>query len=138
MENLLISACLLGFECKYSGGSNKLSDERIAALKKEYRLIPVCPETGGGLPVPRDPSERLDGRVVSSKGRDVTAEFEKGAEIALYLARKYNCRKALLKRNSPSCGGEYIYDGSFSGRLIPGEGVAAEKLRRAGLEIMGE
>ena len=68
----------------------------------------------------------------------MTAEFEKGAEIALYLARKYNCRKALLKRNSPSCGGEYIYDGSFSGRLIPGEGVAAEKLRRAGLEIMGE
>lgn len=138
MENLLISACLLGFECKYSGGSNKLSDEEIASLKKEYRLIPVCPETAGGLPVPRDPSERLGDKVVSSKGKDVTAEFVKGAETALYLARRYGCKKALLKRNSPSCGGEYIYDGTFSGVLVPGEGVAAELLRREGLEILGE
>ena len=138
MENLLISACLLGFECKYSGGSNKLSDERIAALREEYRLIPVCPETAGGLPVPRDPSERLGDKVVSSKGKDVTAEFIKGAETALYLARRYGCKKALLKRNSPSCGGEFIYDGSFSGSLVPGEGVAAEMLRAAGVEVFGE
>ena len=138
MEKLLISACLLGFECKYSGGSNKLSDEEIASLKKEYRLSPVCPETAGGLPVPRDPSERLGDKVVSSKGKDVTAEFVKGAETALYLARRYGCKKALLKRNSPSCGGEYIYDGTFSGVLVPGEGVAAELLRREGLEILGE
>ena len=138
MENLLISACLLGFECKYSGGSNKLSDERIEALKKEYRLIPVCPETAGGLPVPRDPSERLGDKVVSSKGRDVSAQFVKGAETALYLAKRYGCKKALLKRNSPSCGGEFIYDGSFSGRLVPGEGLTAELLRAHGLEIMGE
>lgn len=138
MENLLISACLLGFECKYSGGSNKLSDEEIALLKKEYRLIPVCPETAGGLPVPRDPSERLGDKVVSSKGKDVTAEFVKGAETALYLARRYGCKKALLKRNSPSCGGEYIYDGTFSGVLVPGEGVAAEMLKAAGIEVFGE
>ena len=138
MENLLVSACLLGFECKYSGGSNKLSDEYIAQLKAKYRLIPVCPETAGGLPVPRDPSERLGDKVISSKGRDVSAQFNKGAEIALYLARRYGCKKALLKRNSPSCGGEFIYDGSFSGTLIPGEGVAAELLRAEGLEIMGE
>ena len=138
MENLLISACLMGFECKYSGGSNKLPEERLMALKKEYRLIPVCPETAGGLPVPRDPSERLGDKVVSSKGRDVTAEFCRGAEIALWLAEHYGCKKALLKRNSPSCGGEYIYDGSFSGTLVPGEGVAAEKLRAHGVEVMGE
>lgn len=138
MENLLISACLLGFECKYSGGSNKLSDEEIALLKKEYRLIPVCPETAGGLPVPRDPSERLGDKVVSSKGKDVTAEFVKGAETAVYLARRYGCKKALLKRNSPSCGGEYIYDGTFSGVLVPGEGVAAEMLKAAGIEVFGE
>ena len=138
MENLLVSACLLGFECKYSGGSNKLSDEEIAKLKNEYRLIPVCPETAGGLPVPRDPSERLGDKVVSSKGRDVTAEFVKGAETALYLARRYGCKKALLKRNSPSCGGEFIYDGSFSGVLVPGEGVAAEMLKAAGVEVFGE
>lgn len=138
MENLLVSACLLGFECKYSGGSNKLSDEYIAQLKAKYRLIPVCPETAGGLPVPRDPSERLGDKVISSKGKDVSAQFNKGAEIALYLARRYDCKKALLKRNSPSCGGEFIYDGSFSGTLIPGEGVTAELLRAEGLEIMGE
>ena len=138
MENLLVSACLLGFECKYSGGSNKLSDEYIAQLKAKYRLIPVCPETAGGLPVPRDPSERLGDKVISSKGKDVSAQFNKGAEIALYLARRYGCKKALLKRNSPSCGGEFIYDGSFSGVLVPGEGVTAELLRAEGMEIMGE
>lgn len=138
MENLLVSACLLGFECKYSGGSNKLSDEYIAQLKAKYRLIPVCPETAGGLPVPRDPSERLGDKVISSKGKDVSAQFNKGAEIALYLARRYGCKKALLKRNSPSCGGEFIYDGSFSATLIPGEGVTAELLRAEGLEILGE
>ena len=138
MENLLISACLMGFECKYSGGSNKLSDEALARLKAQYRLIPVCPETAGGLPVPRDPSERLGDKVVSSKGKDVTAEFNKGADVALTLAKRYGCKKALLKRNSPSCGGEFIYDGSFSGTLIPGEGVTAELLRAEGLEIMGE
>ena len=138
MENLLVSACLLGFECKYSGGSNKLSDEYIAQLKAKYRLIPVCPETAGGLPVPRDPSERLGDKVISSKGKDVSAQFNKGAEIALYLARRYGCKKALLKRNSPSCGGEFIYDGSFSGALVPGEGVAAELLRANGVEVFGE
>ncbi len=138
MENLLISACLLGFECKYSGGSNKLPEERIRALKEKYRLIPVCPESAGGLPTPRDPSERMGDRVVSSKGKDVTVEYTKGAQTALYLARKYGCKKALLKRNSPSCGGEYIYDGSFSGTLIPGEGVTAELLRAEGIEIIGE
>ena len=110
----------------------------IAKLKNEYRLIPVCPETAGGLPVPRDPSERLGDKVVSSKGKDVTAEFVKGAETALYLAKRYGCRKALLKRNSPSCGGEFIYDGSFSGVLVPGEGVAAEMLKAAGIEVFGE
>ncbi len=138
MENLLISACLLGFECKYSGGSNKLPDERIARLREEYRLIPVCPESAGGLPTPRDPSERLGDKVLSSAGRDVTAQFQKGAQTALCLARRYGCKKALLKRNSPSCGGEYIYDGSFTGALIPGEGLTAELLRAEGIEISGE
>ena len=138
MENLLISACLMGFECKYSGGSNKLSDERLAELRAKYRLIPVCPESAGGLPTPRDPSERLGDRVISSKGRDVTAQFTKGAETALFLAKKYGCKQALLKRNSPSCGGEFIYDGSFSGRLIPGEGLTAELLRAEGIEVFGE
>ena len=83
-EALLISACLLGVECKYSGGHNAMAAEKIAALREKYRLIPVCPETAGGLPTPRDPSERRGGAVVSCKGRNVTAEYSKGCLFYTY------------------------------------------------------
>ena len=138
MENVLISACLLGFECKYCGGSNKLTERQLAALGERFRLIPVCPETAGGLPTPRDPSERLGDKVVSNQGRDVTAQYQKGAETALWLARRYDCKAALLKEKSPSCGSGQIYDGSFTGKLIPGDGVAAEELKKEGLIVFGE
>ena len=138
MENVLISACLLGFECKYCGGSNKLSEQQLAALGERFRLIPVCPETAGGLPTPRDPSERLGDKVVSNQGRDVTAQYQKGAETALWLARRYDCKAALLKENSPSCGSGQIYDGSFTGTLAPGDGVAAQLLKEEGLIVFGE
>ena len=138
MENVLISACLLGFECKYCGGSKKLTEQQLAALGERFRLIPVCPETAGGLPTPRDPSERLGDKVVSNQGRDVTAQYQKGAETALWLARRYDCKAALLKENSPSCGSGQIYDGSFTGKLIPGDGVAAEELKKEGLIVFGE
>ena len=138
MENVLISACLLGFECKYCGGSNKLSEQQLAALGECFRLIPTCPETAGGLPTPRDPSERLGDKVVSNQGRDVTAQYRKGAETALALARRYGCKAALLKEKSPSCGSGQIYDGSFTGTLVPGDGVAAELLKEEGLIVFGE
>lgn len=138
MENLLISACLLGVECKYSGGSNALPEETIEKLRTRYRLIPVCPETAGGLPTPRDPSERLGERVVSCRGADVTAQFKKGAEAALTLARRYGCTTALMKEHSPSCGSGLIYDGSFSGKLVKGDGCAAERLKAAGVSVVGE
>ena len=138
MENVLISACLLGFECKYCGGSNKLPERQLAALGECFRLIPACPETAGGLPTPRDPSERLGDKVVSNQGRDVTAQYQKGAETALWLARRYDCKAALLKEKSPSCGSGQIYDGSFTGKLIPGDGVAAEELKKEGLIVFGE
>ena len=138
MENVLISACLLGFECKYCGGSNKLTEQQLAALGERFRLIPVCPETAGGLPTPRDPSERLGDKVVSNQGRDVTAQYQKGAETALWLARRYDCKASLLKEKSPSCGSGQIYDGSFSGKLLPGDGVAAEELNKEGLIVFGE
>ncbi|MDY4634713.1 MAG: DUF523 domain-containing protein [Candidatus Limivicinus sp.] len=138
MENVLISACLLGFECKYCGGSNKLTEQQLAALGERFRLIPVCPESAGGLPTPRDPSERLGDKVVSNQGRDVTAQYQKGAETALWLARRYDCKAALLKEKSPSCGSGQIYDGSFTGKLIPGDGVAAEELKKEGLIVFGE
>ena len=138
MENVLISACLLGFECKYCGGSNKLPEQQLAALGECFRLIPACPETAGGLPTPRDPSERLGDKVVSNQGRDVTAQYQKGAETALWLARRYDCKAALLKEKSPSCGSGQIYDGSFTGTLVTGDGVAAQMLKEEGLIVFGE
>ena len=137
-EKLLISACLLGFCCKYDGGTNTLPADTIAALREQYELIPVCPETAGGLPIPRAPSERRGGRVLSREGNDVTNEYEQGARIALVLAERFGCRRALLKERSPSCGAGEIYDGSFSHSRVPGDGVAAEALRRAGLALFGE
>ena len=138
MENVLVSACLLGVECKYCGGSNKLPEQQLAALRQCFRLIPVCPETAGGLPTPRDPSERLGDKVLSNQGRDVTAQYQKGAETALRLARRYGCKAALLKEKSPSCGSGQIYDGSFTGTLVPGDGVAAQMLKEEGLIVFGE
>ncbi len=137
-EPLLVSACLLGFDCKYSGGSNSIGEAVIADLKEKYRVIPVCPEFSGGLPTPRDPSERIGDRVMSDHGADVTSEFERGAHFALTLCRRFGCRKALLKEQSPSCGFGIIYDGTFTGKLIPGDGVTAQLLAENGIRIIGE
>ena len=138
MEPLLISACLLGVNCKYSGGSNALPAEVLARLRAKYRLIPVCPETAGGLPTPREPCERRGGRVVSCSGRDATAQYARGAALAVRLAARFGCTRALLKEKSPSCGFGAIYDGCFSHTLVPGRGVAAEALAAHGVWILGE
>lgn len=135
METLLISACLMGYNCKYNGGNNALPPEALAALRDRYRLIPVCPEAAGGLPTPRVPSERRGGSVVTRDGRDVTAAFRRGAEIAGKLAERTGARLALLKSGSPSCGSGMIYDGSFTGTLTPGDGVTAEYLKNKNLTI---
>ena len=137
MEKLLISACLLGVDCKYDGGNNALPPETLAALRARFELVPVCPEQLGGLPTPRVPSERRDGRVVSREGADVTEAFRKGAEETLRIARENGCSRALLKTNSPSCGSGRIYDGSFSGRLTDGDGVTAELLKHEKIEVFG-
>lgn len=138
MESLLISACLLGADCKYSGGNNRLPDEQLRRLREKYRLVPACPETAGGLPIPRQPSERLGDKVVSRLGADVTGEFCKGGAAALELSKRFGCKKALLKENSPSCGSGRIYDGSFTGTLTAGDGVAAAMLKAAGVSVYGE
>ena len=138
MEKVIISACLLGVRCRYDGKSNKLPEETLEMLRERYELIPVCPECYGGLTTPRTPSERLGGGVVSKTGADVTEQFQRGAEAALYLAGLFGAKLAILKKNSPSCGSGTIYDGSFTGKLVPGDGVAAEKLRAAGITLYGE
>lgn len=137
-KKAIISACLLGVNCKYDGGNNCLSEEKLNKLREEYELIPVCPEAYGGLTTPRAPSERTDGGVISKLGADVTAEYERGAQAALYLAQLFGADIAVLKENSPSCGSGTIYDGSFSGVLIEGDGVTAQLLKKHGISVIGE
>lgn len=137
-EKILISACLLGFDCKYDSGNNRMADTDIEALRERFELIPVCPECCGGLPTPRTPAERLGDKVVSKTGADVTEQFEKGARAALRLAQSFSVKKAVLKANSPSCGSGTIYDGSFTGTLVPGDGVTAELLKKHGIKVTNE
>ena len=138
MKALLISRCLLGDACRYDGKSRPLEAETLQALRERYKLIPVCPEVLGGLPTPRTPSERQGSRVVMKTGADVTAEYRRGAEAALQIAREHDVCAALLKERSPSCGRGEIYDGTFTGTLKEGNGVTAGTLLNAGFTVYGE
>ena len=135
-EPLIVSACLMGVGCRYDGESRGRED--LSRLAEKYTLIPVCPEIYGGLPTPRIPAEIVGARVLTRDGRDVTAEYERGAAAALKIAEITGAKKALLKERSPSCGTGSVYDGTFTGALRPGDGVAAVLLRRAGLSLFGE
>lgn len=136
--NVLVSQCLLGVPCRYDGKS-KPAQELGALERLGCRLVPVCPEVLGGLPTPRPPAEiQSGGRVVNREGVDVTQEYLAGAELALSLARESGCTLAVLKEKSPSCGSGEIYDGTFSGRLVPGQGVAARLLEENGIRVLGE
>lgn len=132
---IIVSACLAGYRCRYDG--KICPDEAIVDLVGRGEAIPVCPEMMGGLPCPRIPSERTaDGtRVVTREGGDVTDAFVLGAEETLRLARLYGCEKAILKARSPSCGCGQVYDGTFSGTLIAGDGVTAQLLRENGVAV---
>lgn len=133
---ILVSACLLGYECRYDGKSNKNDD--VIALGEEYELISICPECFGGLPTPREPAEIKNGRVVNILGEDVTEQFKSGAEQALYIAKECNAPCALLKENSPSCGCGKIYDGSFTKTKIDGNGVTAQLLVDNEIQVFTE
>lgn len=134
-EKLLISACLLGENCKYSGGNNY--DPAAASLRERFTLIPVCPEQLGGLPTPRPSAERAGEKVLNREGADVTDAFRLGAEKTLEIAAAHGVRRAVLQERSPSCGCGMIYDGSFSGRLISGMGVTAQLLEDNGVKVLG-
>lgn len=136
MENILVSACLLGIGCRYDGKHK--ADPEVLKLKERYNLIPVCPEIFGGLPTPRIPSERIGDKVMMKDGRDVTENYQKGAEEALELCRIYNIKTAILKERSPSCGKGFVYDGTFTGVLTERDGVTAELLLSAGIRVIGE
>ena len=132
---IIVSACLAGYRCRYDG--KVIPDAEIVALVKQGGAIPVCPEMMGGLPCPRVPAERTaDGRrVVTKDGGDVTDAYQRGAEETLRMARLYGCEHAILKARSPSCGCGQIYDGSFSGTLRDGSGVAAALLTENGISV---
>ncbi len=133
---ILVSACLLGVRCRYDGGGNE--QKWIRNLAKSQQLIPVCPEQLGGLPTPRPPVEWRDGRAVNTEGADCTEAFMRGAAEAVKIARCTGCELAILKARSPSCGCRQIYDGTFNGRRIEGQGAAARLLAESGLPVMDE
>jgi uncharacterized protein YbbK (DUF523 family) len=134
---LLVSACLLGVRCNHEGDAN--TNDAVIALRATHRVVPVCPESAGGLPTPRPAAERQsDGTVRTADGRDVSEWFERGAAHAVRIAEAVGATRAVLKARSPSCGCHEIYDGSFTRTRVAGEGVTAAALRRAGLEVISE
>lgn len=143
---ILVSACLLGTNCKYSGGNNLTP--KVLELINELELVPFCPEEQGGLLTPREPCEIQAGagkdvlegkaRVLNKLGEDVTEQFVKGAKASLDLAKQHSCSAAIMKAKSPSCGCGIIYDGSFSGKYKEGSGVCSQLLQDNGIAVMTE
>ncbi len=141
MKKLLISSCLLGENVRYDGKIKRCMDPLFYEIIKNSQIFTVCPEVDGGLPTPRDPSEIVSLnplKIVNSKGKDVTSFFEKGAKKALKVCKKHKIKVALLKSKSPSCSNNFIYDGTFSKKLIKGEGVTAKLLRENGIKVFNE
>ncbi len=136
MEKVLVSACLLGINCKYDGTNNY--NKKVIDYLKDKEVIPICPEILGGLATPRVPSEILDNKVINKQGIDVTKNFNKGAIEILKLAKLFDCKKALLKSKSPSCGVGLVYDGTFSNKLIKGDGITAKLLKENKIEVLTE
>ena len=134
---ILVSACLLGVNCQYNGESD-LTKEFLEFLKDKGGFIAVCPEVLGGLAIPRDGAEIVNGKVKNVKGKDVTKEFLEGAEKVLKIAKENKVDLAILKAKSPSCGVGLIYDGTFSRKIIEGDGVTAALLRKNGIKVMTE
>lgn len=131
---IAVSACLLGENCKYNGGNNY--SEKVKNYIEGHEVIPICPEVLGGLSTPREPAEIACGIVKNKDGTSVDAQFRKGAELALDIVVKNQVELVILQSRSPSCGVNTIYDGSFSGKIIPGQGVFAELLKKNNIKAI--
>ena len=131
---IMVSACLLGENCRYDGGNNR--NPELLRLLSGNTIIPVCPETLGGLPTPRIPAEIVNQSVINREGVSVDDAFRKGAERALEIAARESPDLIILKSRSPSCGVKEIYDGTFFGKLIPGRGIFADLAIQAGFSVM--
>jgi len=136
MEKKIVSACLAGLNVKFDGKNNV--NPKIVKLVKEGKAIPVCPEVLSGFSVPRIQTEIKDGKVFTMEGKDVTDAFKLGAEKTLQLAKSHCVKEAIFKARSPSCGCGKIYDGSFSKKLVDGNGIAAELLLKNGIKVVTE
>ncbi|MBP1128602.1 MULTISPECIES: DUF523 domain-containing protein [Serratia] len=148
-SKILFSACLAGFHVRYNGSNKPLFDSTLQRWQREGRLVVCCPELAAGFSTPRPSAEitaaaegatvlAQQARVMEVSGGDVTDSYLLGAHLALETARRHGCRFALLTDGSPSCGSQFIYDGSFSGQTKPGSGVTAELLRQHGIEVFSE
>lgn len=131
---IAVSACLLGENCKYNGGNNY--SKKLVDYIKGNEVLSVCPEVMGGLPVPRESAEIVNGVVSHKDGTSVDKEFRKGAKKALKTVKEQKVDLVILQSRSPSCGVNSIYDGSFSGKLISGKGVFADLLQKNGIKVM--
>lgn len=133
MVKILVSACLLGCNCKYNGGNNK--NDAVLKFLEGKEVIPVCPEVLGGLPVPRTPVELVDGVAWTKDGRNVDKNFKRGVELTLQEIKDEDIDFAILQSRSPTCGVKEIYDGTFSGKLIRGQGMLAKALTEKGVLV---
>lgn len=138
---IAVSACLCGVNCKYNGGNN--FNESIYELFKEGKAVLICPEQLGGLETPRSPAEIIKGEegivmVVNKEGIDVTKEFKRGAKSALEIVKEKGCDIAILKAKSPSCGLGKVYDGTFTGKIVEGNGVTAQLFLENGIKVLNE
>lgn len=131
---VLVSACLLGEKCKYNGESNY--NQRVIDFLKDDEIIPICPEVMGGMSIPRLSCEFFEGRVIDASGEDVTEVFENGVTEVCKILEEQNIERAILQSRSPMCGVNQIYDGSFSGVLVSGRGMLAQKLIDLGYEVL--
>lgn len=132
----IVSACLAGINCRLDGTARPC--QKIINLVTQGEAMPVCPEQLGGLSTPRPPTEQIGNKVVTKEGKDVTAAFKRGAQETLKLAKLINCEEAILKSKSPSCGCGQIYDGTFSGKLIEGDGILTALLKKNGISVKTE
>ena len=136
MEKILISACLIGDKTRYDGKSSY--NPLVKELLEKYELVPFCSEVEGGLPTPRKPSEIVKDKVVNLDGKDVTRNYQKGAELALNICKYLHIKVAILKDGSPACGVHQIHDGKFSGKKIKGMGITASLLSKNGIKVISE
>lgn len=131
---ILVSACLLGKNCKYNGGNNY--SPAVAEFVRDKAVLPICPELMAGMGCPRIPIEIVDGVLMDRDGRNVDTAMREAVEMAMKQLSSEEIQCAVLQSRSPTCGVNQVYDGSFTGKLIPGTGIFAQALKDIGYRVI--